>query len=57
MSTSDPSQVDTATLLKSLQRDVAEAQVCTHQAHRWLQAASATIWEIQRRLNPDNTNG
>ena len=45
----DPSLVDTATLEASLIRDLGHAQAATREAHRWLQAANVTAWELKRR--------
>ncbi len=54
MSSSDPSQVDTATLKVSLAQDLKEAQYAVVRedwatALRWTQEAAATINELGRR--------
>ena len=45
----DPSQVSTATLTASLQRDVGRANALLLEAYRFLEQATATAWELKRR--------
>ena len=45
----DPSQVSTDVLTASLQRDIATANAKLIEAFRFLEAATATAWELKRR--------
>jgi hypothetical protein len=45
----DPSQVDTATLFKSARNDLGLAMARLNEAYRLLQAANATLWELENR--------
>jgi hypothetical protein len=53
--TSDPSLVDTATLLASLRRDIGQASARIHEAGNFLSEAMVTAWELERRIvKPDH---
>lgn len=49
MSTSDPSMVDTATLLGSLRSDLAKIDGKLWEAVGWLREARVTVAELERR--------
>jgi hypothetical protein len=48
-SSDDPSLVDSATLERSLVRDLAAAQGCLKQANDWINQAVVTASELHRR--------
>jgi len=45
----DPSMVDTPTLLVSMRHDIAKARALLIDAHRLLDAANVTAWELEQR--------
>jgi hypothetical protein len=57
MTTSDPTLVDTPTLIRSAKRDLFEAQQRCRQAFDWLAEAQVTLAELERRANSDPNPG
>lgn len=55
VSASDPSQVDTATLFRSAQRDLARVSTLMWDAYEVLCEAKATMTELERRNPPNST--
>lgn len=53
MSGSDPSQVDSATLLRSLARDLGMARGKMIEAADWLSEALVTVYELSRRADEE----
>lgn len=57
MASSDPSQVDTPTLIRSARHDVEQAMSLVWDAHKWLTEARATVAELERRALKDRSDG